>query len=159
MMAEVVVDVLNSALGASESFKGDAPAGSKAIEVAANKVTDGNLAYLFRIFGRPPRTSTCDCERAAEPALPQTLFLMTDTNLQNKITGGRLKNLLDPKAKLTDEAVVEELFLATLTRFPTATEKAAALGHVQAKAGNARQAAYVDLVWALINTREFILNH
>ena len=40
-----------------------------------------NLAYAFRIFGRPPRTTACDCERAMEPALPQTLFRMTDPTL------------------------------------------------------------------------------
>ena len=156
MMAEVVVDVLNSALGVTENFKNDAPDGCHAIEVASNRVQNGQLGYIFRIFGRPPRTSTCDCERAAEPALPQTLFLMTDQQLMNKITTGRLRNLLAEK-KSSDDANIEELFLATLARFPNDNEKRWAKEHLQKKSD--RQAGYVDIVWALINTREFILNH
>jgi hypothetical protein len=155
MMAEVVADVLNSALGVTEEYGADVPAGSRAIEVAPNRVGNPTLNQLFLIFGRPPRTSTCDCERAMEPALPRTLFLMTEPYVLNKITSGRLKQLLaDKKA---DEHVVEELFLATLTRFPKEAEKRQSLEHVQSKPD--RQAGFVDIVWALINTREFILNH
>jgi hypothetical protein len=156
MMAEVVVDVLNTALGAAETFGPEAPPGVRAIEVATNRLQQNqNLANVFRLFGRPPRASTCDCERAAEPALPQTLFLMTDTTILNKITNGRLKTLLADKK--SDEAVVDELFLATLSRLPTEKEKTRLLEHVHGK-GN-RQTGFVDVAWALINTREFILNH
>jgi hypothetical protein len=154
MMAEVVVDVLNSALDVKETFGNDVPAGSRAIEVAPSRV-GGNLAFVFRIFGRPPRTSSCDCERAAEPALPQTLYLMTDQTVSNKITSGRLKKLLD--AKQSNDQVIEELFLATLSRFPNENEKRWAVEHVQEKKD--RAAAFLDVTWALINTREFILNH
>src|SRR5439155_24565486 len=60
MMAEVVVDVLNSALGVTETFgPNDAPAGRKVIEVGSSRIQNGNLAYVLRIFGRPPRTSAC----------------------------------------------------------------------------------------------------
>jgi hypothetical protein len=155
LMAEVVVDVLDDALGVREDFGPDAAPGSRAIEVAPNRVRDARLAELFRVFGRPTRRTACDCERAAEPAVPQTLFLMTDPVLLKKIEEGRLKHLL--AAKRTDEEVVEELFLASLSRRPDATEKQAALEHVRAKAD--RRAGFTDVVWALINTREFILNH
>jgi hypothetical protein len=113
------------------------------------------LARLFRVFGRPPRASTCDCERPSGPAVPQTLFLMADPVLLRKITGGRLKNLLaEPRP---DAEVVEELFLATLSRFADEGEKRAALEHVRARKD--RAAAFADTLWALINTREFFLNH
>src|SRR5205085_10719752 len=128
---EVVADVLNAALGVTEEYGPDAPPGSKAIEVATNRVQSGNLAYLFRIFGRPPRTTACDCERASEPALPQTLFLMTDQTVLGKITNGRLKKLL--AAKATDADILEEFYLATLTRPPTETERAQVLGYVKGK--------------------------
>ena len=80
MMAEEVVDVLNAALGVDEHVRGadEAPAGTKMVEVGASRLQTANLAYVLRIFGRPPRTTACDCERAMEPALPQTLFRMTD---------------------------------------------------------------------------------
>jgi hypothetical protein len=117
----------------------------------------GNLGYILRIFGRPPRTTACDCERAAEPALPQTLFKMTDQTLMNKISApaGRAATLA--KQKLIDDEAVDELFLATLTRLPTAREKADGLDHL--KGAKNRAAAVQELMWALINTREFILNH
>jgi Protein of unknown function (DUF1553)/Protein of unknown function (DUF1549) len=155
MMAEVVLDVLNSALGALDDFSPSAPPGSRAVEVATNRVGDAHLSRVFRIFGRPARTSTCDCERPTEPALPQTLFLMTDSVLLKRITDGRLKTLLAEKK--TDDEVIEELFLATLCRFPDDKEKRAALEHV--KSAEDRRAGFVDMLWALINTREFILNH
>jgi hypothetical protein len=155
LMAEVVADVLNSALGVTENFGADVPPGSRAIEIAPNQVQNPSLARLFLLFGRPPRTSTCDCERAMEPALPRILFLMTDENVLNKITNGRLRQLLADKK--SDEEVVEELFLATLSRFPKEAEKRQALEHIQGKKD--RQAGFADVVWALINTREFILNH
>jgi hypothetical protein len=155
LMAEVVVDVLDSALGASEDVGGDAPPGSRAIEVATNRARSPHLARVFRVFGRPARASTCDCERAQEPTVPQTLFLMTDPGLLKKITEGRLKKLLAEARP--DDQIVEELFLATLSRLPDEGDKQAALAHVQA--AKDRRAGFVDLLWALINTREFVLNH
>ncbi len=155
MLAEVVVDVLDTALDSPETFGNDAPAGSHAIEVAPSRVQTPNLAYVFRIFGRPTRAASCECERSPDPALPQTLYLMTDVNVMNKITRGRLKKLID--AKKSNEEIVEEMFLATLGRFPKEKEKQQALEHVQA--GRDRTAGLTNVVWALINTREFILNH
>ncbi|HYT87240.1 MAG TPA: DUF1549 and DUF1553 domain-containing protein, partial [Gemmataceae bacterium] len=79
LMAEVVVDVLNTALGATEKYGPEIKIGSRAIEVGASQLQGGPaqaLNYTFRIFGRPPRTAACDCERAMEPALPQKLFMM-----------------------------------------------------------------------------------
>ena len=57
MMAEVVVDVLDAALGTEEDWKTDAPKGRKMIEVGASRLQNGGLGYALRIFGRPPRTS------------------------------------------------------------------------------------------------------
>lgn len=168
MMAEVVVDVLNSALGKSDDFTRDAPKGSSAIEVAGSRIQDGNLAYVFNAFGRPTRTAICDCERSGDPALPQTLYLMTDSRIYDKIRNGRLKEELaknDRLAKLKKKQlddngigeVVDHLFLATLTRFPDETERQAAITNVRKQDGS--EAGLVDVFWALINTREFILNH
>ncbi len=157
LMAEQVVDVLNSALGVEENLANDGPAGKRMSEVGSSRLQNPNLSYVTRIFGRPPRTTACDCERAMEPALPQTLFLMSDPNLAAKLRSNGNRPSTIAKAKLSDEAAVEELFLATLTRLPSAKEKAAALEFL--KDGKTRAEALQDMVWALINTREFILNH
>jgi Protein of unknown function (DUF1553)/Protein of unknown function (DUF1549) len=155
LMAEAVVDVLDAALGSDTDFGKDALRGTRAIEIAQNQVADEHVGRIFRTFGRPSRTALCDCERPTQSTLPQTMFLMTDRTLLAKIERGRLKTLLS--SKKTDTQIVDELFLATLSRFPDEAERRAALRHVGARGD--RRAGFVDTVWALINTREFILNH
>jgi hypothetical protein len=158
LMAEQVVDILNCALGVNEPFAGPDAVfeGMKMIEVGSSRL-NGNVAYVLRIFGRPPRTTACDCERTMEPALPQTLFRMTDPSLQAKFNHPQGRVLRLARSQASDEDVTEELFLATLSRYPTAIEKSTALQHLRTTRN--RQQAIADILWALINTREFILNH
>jgi Protein of unknown function (DUF1549)/Protein of unknown function (DUF1553) len=166
MLAEVVVDVVNDALGTSETYNlggKDDPAakamdGKRLIEIGSSRMNNGNLAYALRIFGRPPRTTACDCERTMEPALPQTLFRMTDAGLLQKMKAStnRVALLLKDKSK-TDDEVFEEIFLATMSRYPRPDEVAVFKDH--RKTTSDRTAAFTDVSWALINTREFILNH
>lgn len=155
MMAEVVVDVLNAATGTTENLGGFAPPNAKAIEIGASQIQNANIAYAFRIFGRPPRTQACDCERAMDPALPQTLYRMTDSNIQQKLQTGRAAELA--RSQKTDEQLLEELFLATLSRLPNDKEKQGFAEYKKNKTD--RKALVTDTLWALINTREFILNH
>ncbi|MEJ7639044.1 MAG: DUF1553 domain-containing protein [Singulisphaera sp.] len=155
MMAEVLVDALNMALGVAGDFGPDAPKGARAIEIATNRVASPDLARVFRVFGRPARVAICDCERPGKPALPQTLYLMTDAALLEKIESGRLKDLVVPDR--CDAEVVEELFLATLSRPPDDDEARSALDHFRTRPD--RASGFADVLWALINTREFILNH
>ncbi len=195
MMAEVTVDVLNSALGVTEDFGTDAPAGCRAIEVGSSRVVSKNAAFAFRLFGRPLRTSNCDCDRATEPALPQTLYLMADQAVLDKLrttakapirTKGevapavaeepRLAKLL--KSNKTDNEILDELFLATLSRFPSELERKHFADHIATRKNPApapveppvkgkpqrvvltpRESSFVAALWALVNTREFILNH
>lgn len=158
MMAEVVVDIVNDAIGATESFGNEIPAGKRMIEIGSSRINNSNVAYALRIFGRPARTTACDCERAMEPALPQTLFRMTDPSILQKLKGPttRFNGLLKDRKK-SDEAIFEEVFLAALGRFPTAGELDTF--HQHRLTNTDRSAAFTDVVWALINTREFILNH
>lgn len=157
MMAEAVVDVLNAALGTVEKWSPEIKPNLKAVEVGASQLQNQQLSYAFRIFGRPPRTSACDCERAMEPALPQKLFLMTDQGLLDKFkqVDGRLEKLL--RSNKPESEVLEELFLATLSRMPTDRDRQSFADY--RKMVTDRRAAFTDTMWALINTREFILNH
>jgi hypothetical protein len=131
LMAEVLVDALDAALGVPGDFGADAPPGARAIEIATNQVNSPDLARIFRIFGRPQRTAVCDCARSREPAVPQTLFLMTDSALLARIKSGRLRSLLD--SRLGDPEIVDELFLATLSRAPEPDERLTAFDHVRAR--------------------------
>lgn len=164
MMAEVIIDIVNDAIGVSENFAaGNDPAakaleGKRMTEIGASRLNNPNLTYALRIFGRPPRTTACDCERAMEPALPQTLFKMTDPGVLQKLRSptNRIGQLLKVKS-LSDDQVFEELFLATMSRLPNDGERTTFKKHRSETSD--RNAAFVDVLWALINTREFILNH
>ncbi len=157
MMAEVMVDVLNAALGAKEDFGPDMPPGSRAIEIGASRARNASVNYAFRIFGRPPRTTACDCERAMEPGLPQKLYLMADPSIQQKLQSprGRLRQLLAKEKD--DNQALDELFLATICRLPTPKERARFADH-RAHSKD-RASAFFDTMWALINTNEFVFNH
>ena len=118
---KVVVDTLNAALGTAERWApAEAQPGARAIEVGASRVANPNVNYIFRVFGRPPRTTACDCERAMDPALPQTLYRMTDPAILAKLRAkdNRINAIL--KSKKTDDEIFEELFLATMCRLPSA---------------------------------------
>ncbi|MSU80390.1 MAG: DUF1549 domain-containing protein [Gemmataceae bacterium] len=157
MIAEAVVDVLNSALNTTEKFGLDVRPGAKAVEVGASQLQNATLSYAFRIFGRPARTTACDCERAMEPALPQKLFLMTDPGLLQKFNdpSGRVIKLTT--SKMNDTELLDELFLGTLSRLPTESDRKAFAEHRNIV--STRRELVFDTMWALINTREFILNH
>lgn len=154
VMAEMVVDMLADAIGVPDNFGPDAPDGSRAMEIGASRL-QSKAAYAFRVFGRPSRALACDCDRSLEPALPQTLYRMTDTGLLAKIPGGRLRELL--KSQRGEKEILEELFLATLSRMPTDQERDSFREYCQTTQD--RRKSYVDAFWALLNTREFVLNH
>jgi len=157
MMAEIVLDVLNSALGVQEDWGNEVKAGSHAIEVGPSSLQNPGLMYALRRFGRPARTTSCDCQRVTAPSLAQKLFLMTDPGLMGKFENpsGRLQTLLN--AEGNDEQALDELFLATLSRQPNPDERRSFAAYRTKRPD--RHAAFADTLWALINTREFILNH
>src|SRR5262249_41167156 len=153
MMAEVVIDVLNSALGTRERWGQEAKRGSQAIELGANSLSPlgDNILYALRRFGRPPRTSACDCQRVTAPSVAQKLFLRADPRLLRNLDDatGRLATLLN--GKMTDDEVLEELFLGSLSRLPTAGERQAFRDYRYRVPD--RRAAFTDTLWALVNTR------
>lgn len=153
--AEAVLDMIADATGKAFDFDGDAPAGSRAIEVATNRPKNEEIARAFRTFGRPDRKTTCECERSNAAAIAQTLYLMTEPAILDRIKTGRLAKLLDSGA--SDDQAIDELFLATFSRFPSADEKRAAVEAIERK--NDRRAAFVDVFWTLLNAREFSINH
>jgi hypothetical protein len=158
LSAEVMVDAINQVTGAQEKYASTiAPDGTRAIGLAPTRLGTRGPAYALSIFGRPLRTQTCDCERSSDAGLPQALFLINDTDNSAKITApdGRLARLL--KQIPDNDRLLEELFLSTVSRPPTADEKQRALAHA-ARAAD-RRTAFEDLLWALINMREFIFNH
>jgi len=108
-------------------------------------------------LGRPPRQITCECERTAQPNIAQALHLLNGDFVNKKIEAptGRVEELL--KAKKPAEAILEELYLVTLSRPPRADEIAKAKEWL-AKAPSTKEWAY-DVLWVRLNSREFLFNH
>lgn len=151
--AEVLLDAISQATGVPEKFNGW-PEGYRAIQIWDNRMP----SYFFRIFGRPVRASVCECERSNEPSISQALHLMNSEEISNKIRGrqGIARRLAD--SNKPPQELIDELYLGTLTRYPTDKERALMLD-IFANAGAERRSAVEDVLWALLNTRSFVYNH
>jgi hypothetical protein len=150
--AEVLLDAVSHVTGVPESFNGW-PVGYRAIQIWDNKLP----SHFFEVFGRPRRLTVCACERGDEPSMEQALHLMNATSTAEKIvhpdgSASRLGN-----SASTDEEVIQEIYLGALARYPTDAERQRLLVHFQ-DTGN-RQESIEDLLWVLMNNREFVFNH
>lgn len=154
LMAQVLLDVLNDVTGTSEKY-GRYPKGTRAIEVPL-PVT----SRFLNLFGRSDREFLGNLDPLLEPTLPQALHIINSNYVNNKLRYGKgtLTALLEPKTgeKMQPEELVNELYLMTLSRYPTAGELKSAETYL---ADNSkRREATEDLLWALISSRSFIFN-
>jgi hypothetical protein len=150
--AEVLFDAVSTATGVAEPFSG-LPNTRRAVLLPG---TSQKVPFLAA-FGRPARTLACECERDREPTLYQALQLISSRMVEGKLHSdeGRIARLI--AAKTSDTAAVEELYLATLSRSPTPPERQAALAAL--KGTPDRRTALEDLLWALLNAKEFLVRH
>jgi hypothetical protein len=148
LTAEQLADAIDFATLTREKYQG-LPLGTRAIQLPDTRVR----SFLLDVFGRPARQITCECERTSQPNIAQALHLLNSDFLERKIDApsGRVAQLL--KTKKAGVAIVEELYLATLSRLPSQEESAHALTWLK-KAPSLREGAQ-DLLWVLINRREF----
>ncbi|VTT97759.1 Ig-like domain-containing protein OS=Singulisphaera acidiphila (strain ATCC BAA-1392 / DSM 18658 / VKM B-2454 / MOB10) GN=Sinac_2724 PE=4 SV=1: Big_2: PSCyt2: PSD1 [Gemmataceae bacterium] len=152
LTAEQLLDAICDFTGVPEKFAG-LPAGTR-----ATQLPDGEVNHPFlKAFGQPARELACECERESDGNLAQALQLINGPTVNEKVRGAnnRLGKLL--AAKATDEQILTELFTAALARAPFEDEKKISLGHVAR--GADKRKAWEDVVWALINTREFLFRH
>ncbi|HEV3142865.1 MAG TPA: DUF1553 domain-containing protein, partial [Gemmataceae bacterium] len=152
MTAEQLLDALCDVTALPEKFAG-LPLGTRAIQLP-----DGEVNHPFlKTFGQPARELACECERESDSNLAQALQLINGPTINEKIRNpnNRLGKLLT--AKKTDPEILNELYFTALARAPLPAEVNAALGHVN-KATDKRK-AWEDVLWALLNTREFLFRH
>jgi uncharacterized protein DUF1553/uncharacterized protein DUF1549 len=153
---EVLLDALCGVTGVPERFP-SLPAGTRAISLPDNQVR----SYFLETFGRPARVAVCECERDSAPNLTQTLHLLNGPFLQEKIASpeGRLASLL--KEGKSDREIIETIYLLAYSRPPEADELEAALKLIteEQAAPENRRKGLEDLLWTLLNSREFLLNH
>src|SRR5581483_7421746 len=152
LTAEQLLDAICVATGVPEKFPG-LPLGTR-----ATQLPDGEINHPFlKTFGQPGRELACECEREGDSNLAQALQLINGPTINEKLRkpDNRLGKLLD--RKLSDAQILNELYLAVLTRTPEPAEVQTNLEYV-AKAKDRRK-AWEDVLWALINAKEFLFRH
>lgn len=89
-------------------------------------------------------------------SIPQALFLMNSPELARAMSGRQRATALGRLLAEVpdDESLLTELYLRCLAREPRETELATCLDHV--RAADDRTEAFEDILWALVNSTEFI---
>jgi hypothetical protein len=150
LRAEVLLDAVCDATGVRESFAA-MPPGSRAMELW----TVRSQSVFLDSFGRPDPNQDPPCERTDDTTVVQALHLMNAPGVQAKVTsdaGRAAKLAASPKS---NAEVVEELYLLVYSRPPTDEERETCLRWFD-KPGMKRRQAVEDLMWALMNTPEFV---
>jgi hypothetical protein len=128
-------------------------------------------AYSLAIFGKPSRELTCDCDRSTSPSLLQTIYLRNDPEVlalvdradgwvaevkaaEKRSAGAHREGQDRPPDR---QALVREAYLRTLSRVPEPDELDRALASLDEDTSAAKGVG--RLLWALVNTKEFIVNH
>ncbi len=153
--AEILLDTITQVTDTKNKFKG-LPLGSRAVQIADGQTTD----YFLTTFGRATRQTVCSCEVKMDPSLSQALHLMNGPTVSRKIEeGGVVKAMLD--AGRTPQEIIEEIYVRSLTRQPTAEEKKQLLAEVQSVGEDRKEKELVlnDIFWAVLNSKEFMFNH
>ncbi len=163
LQAEVLLDALCQVTDSPNRFNG-LPTDKNAPNRAIMLPDEGFSSYFLDVFGRPQRISACECERVNEANLAAVLHLLNSEEVQGKITraGGRADALAKADDKRADSEKLDELFLWAFARKPSTEDKRTALEHIEkmtAKSGPAgKKTAYENILWAIINTKEFVFN-
>jgi hypothetical protein len=147
--AEALLDALSQVTEVPEEFKGF-PRGTRAAQLPG---VAGGPSFL-KTFGKPDRLLACECERRSDTTLNQAFQLINGEAITRKVQESPVVERL-LRRKASNAEVVTELYLAALSRYPTAKELKLVTARM-AKARDRRQAVE-DLLWAVVNTKEFLL--
>jgi hypothetical protein len=164
--AEVLLDAIDGLTGAPTNFP-DLPPGTRAISLPDNSYN--RTTALLKVFGRPEGLSVCECERVDSASLAQSLHLLNSADIKGKLSGanGRAEKLV--KAGGTDADKIRSLYLTAFARSPSAEEVREAEEYLKRPLTDARgepldplkakRSSLEDLIWALMNAKEFLYNH
>jgi hypothetical protein len=170
MMAEVLHDAIVQVTEAPTKFefigfpgndreKTDFyPLGTRAIQLYDAAVDN----YFLQSFGRNARRIVCECERSDEPTMIQVLHLSNGSTLNEKLhaPGNRLEKLIRlRRAGMSPAALVDDLYLSCLSRYPTDPERGRLLDLLPPPGDPAEAEVLEDLFWGVMSSREFLFNH
>ena len=164
--AEALLDAIDR-LAETQTDFANLPPGTRAVALPDNSY---NRAIPFlKVFGRPEGESVCECERVQSSSLAQSLHLINAADIKAKLgnPNGRAERLA--KSDQPVEAKVRELYLAAFAREPRGDELKIATDYLNEPRTSAdgkpvdvlraSRENFQDLIWALINTKEFLFNH
>ena len=153
LAAEVLLDAVDTVTQSPTAFQ-SMPPGTRAVALPDT----GFGSYFLSVFGRPDSTTACECERSQESNLAQSLHLLNSEEVQGKLSAevGRAAKLAAESGE-QDEAAITRLYQIALARVPTADEMSAVLAYVGGRED--RKTAMEDVIWSLINSKEFLFNH
>ncbi len=152
LSAEVLLDAIDAVTQRPTVYSG-LPQGTRAVQLP-----DENYSNRFlTLFGRPPRESACECERTSAPSLSQSLFTLNDAFLLGKVFDVKGTAVRLATASGDHATRVGRLFLVALSRPATAAEIDKAVKYIGSETDP--KTSYGNLLWALINTKEFLYNH
>lgn len=162
--AEVLYDAVNTLLDIESNFAGQAP-GTRAVALPDNSYNQST--YFLSVFGRPDSSSACECERTQEASLAQSLHLLNAADIQTQLARGNGRADMLTKDTRPDDDKITDLYHIALSRDPNADEVKFARAHLEKKttgktgdeAFKGKKEAYEDILWALLNTKEFLFNH
>jgi len=149
--AESLLDCLSQVTDVPDKFQG-LPLGARAVQIADGQTSN----YFLTSFGRSPRLTACAAEATTEPTLSQALHMINGETISAKIGQSKwLQGQIDAGKKPVE--VIETIYVACMSRKPSA-EEIKALEGVVAADPNLRSAVD-DILWAVLNSREFLFNH
>ena len=134
------------------------PLGTRAVQLYDAAVEN----YFLQTFGRNPRRIVCECERSDEPTMVQVLHLSNGDTVNEKLhaPGNRLHKLLKLRREgMSSAALVDEVYLACLARYPTEPERQHVLELIPPPGSPAESEIVEDVFWGLMSSREFLFNH
>jgi hypothetical protein len=152
LSAEQLMDAICQVTGVPERYRG-VPLGTRAAQLP-----DGELFHPFlKAFGRPARAIECECERENDATLEQALLLNAGRVIHDKLRSDRGLAARLASAREKAEEQVDDLFLATLGRCATVKEKQVIGKKLRGARDRRRQ--WEDILWVLLNHREFLFQH
>ncbi|MFH0794803.1 MAG: DUF1553 domain-containing protein, partial [bacterium] len=159
--AEVLMDALCKISGTGEGYSSPIPEPFTFIPENRRSISlaDGSISSSFlEMFGRPSRDTGLENERNNQPSDAQRLYLLNSREIQRRISQSQRLRTMLRSAKGNRVEAVRLIYLSVLSRYPTQHELATMQKYAQTTSGNPKQ--FVDdLVWALVNTKEFLYRH
>jgi hypothetical protein len=152
LIAEVLLDAVDQTTGTKTRF-GNIADSARAVDLPH----EGFGSYFLDTFDRPKRVSGCECERSSGATLAQVLLLANSDELENKLAdgNGRIAKLAGADKPIPDK--IDEIYLSAFARHPHTKELETTVNYVESQED--KRKALEDVLWTIVNSKEFLFNH